>query len=545
METLRRLSTRIQQQLALMTRSQQLAIGLCAVIILGSLLWLAQSSTRPQLEPLLDQPMSLQEMGTAVEALKAMRVDFDERGDRIYVKPEDRRRLQRELASQGALPQDTTLGFENLLEDQSPFVPESINRRNFLIALQNELAAVIASSADVSKARVFINDVKRRGLGALESLTPTASVDVAMVRGKTMSQAAVQAVADLTSGAVAGLEPHNIKVIVDGRPRIIPAPDEVLSVGLLEEKKKNEEHLEEKIHGHLDYIPGVKVAIAVELETVKKKTIAREYTDAAPKSAKSRSEESNSGTAANESGLNPNTGTALSASGNGHNVVTDESEEEFFPANVARVEESEQIPFTVKAVTASVGIPRSYFVSVYRAQHGEEGEPTDVDLKSLIDIEKLRVRATVKNVIGITDDDAVQVDWFPDLAPGLPGQFVDSPLVAGLGPDDKGAVAGLMDYGPQAGLVGLALMSLLMMVMLVRRSVRSTAQFPLPRSPSEEQEEYTQPLQSAKATEGFLVGQEVDEDTLRFQNLSDQVSTMVEENPETAADLIRRWAEQD
>ncbi len=545
MDMLRRLLSRVQQQLALMTRSQQMAIGLCAVIIMGSLMWMAQWTSQPQLEPLLDQPMTVDEMNTAVEQLNAMRADFEERGDRIYVKPEERRKLQRQLASQGALPQDTSLGFENLLEGQSPFVPESINRRNFTIALQNELASVIAASSEVAKSRVFINDVKRRGIGALQSLTPTASVDISMVGGRQMGQAAVQAVANLVSGAVGGLEPHNVKVIVDGRPRAIPAPDEAFSAGLLDEKKKNEKHLEEKVYGHLDYIPGVKVAVAVELETVKKKTISREYTDPAPKSDKSITEESNSGSQASEPGVNPNTGTALSAGGRGQSTTKDQSESEFFPANVAKVEESEQIPLTVKSVTASVGIPRSYFVSVYKAQQGEDQEPTDVDLKSLIDIEKLRVRATVKNVIGTTDDDAVQVDWFPDLAPGSPGQFMDSPLLAQTDVEDEGTVASLAHYGPQAGLVGLALVSLMMMLMLARKSSRSTGQLPLPKLPALEEEELITPLQSAKATEGFLVGQEVDEETLRFQNLNDQVSVMVDENPEAAADLVRRWVEQD
>ena len=122
METLRQLLSRIQQQLAMMTRSQQLAIGLCAVIIMGSLLWLAQWSARPQLEPLLDQPMTGQETAAAIAALEVRGAEFDERGDRIYVKPDERRKLQRELAADGALPQDTSLGFENLLKDQSPSI---------------------------------------------------------------------------------------------------------------------------------------------------------------------------------------------------------------------------------------------------------------------------------------------------------------------------------------------------------------------------------------------------------------------------------------
>ena len=48
----------------------------------------------------------------------------------------------------------------------------------------------------------------------------------------------------------------------------------------------------------------------------------------------------------------------------------------------------------------------------------------------------------------------------------------------------------------------------------------------------------------AAVSEGYLTGHEVDEETLRGHELRDQVSTMVEENPDNAADLIRRWVEQ-
>ncbi|MCH7814901.1 MAG: hypothetical protein IID40_12875, partial [Planctomycetes bacterium] len=99
MESLRQLLARIGEQLSVMTRSQQVAIGLCVVIIMGSMLWLTQWSTRPQLEPLLDQSMTPQEMSTALEHLEGIRAEFEERGDRIYVKPGERRKRQSELSS--------------------------------------------------------------------------------------------------------------------------------------------------------------------------------------------------------------------------------------------------------------------------------------------------------------------------------------------------------------------------------------------------------------------------------------------------------------
>ena len=98
----------------------------------------------------------------------------------------------------------------------------------------------------------------------------------------------------------------------------------------------------------------------------------------------------------------------------------------------------------------------------------------------------------------------------------------------------------LTSYGPQAGLAGLALLSLVMMVRLVRKSARVVDGLPLKVTADVEPEE-PRPLDSAEATEGYLVGQEVDEDTVRYQNLSQQVSKMVEEDPQGAAELIRQW----
>ena len=49
------------------------------------------------------------------------------------------------------------------------------------------------------------------------------------------------------------------------------------------------------------------------------------------------------------------------------------------------------------------------------------------------------------------------------------------------------------------------------------------------------------PVGQATAPESMLVGREVDEETLRYQELGTEVSKMVEEDPEGAAQLIRRW----
>ena len=39
----------------------------------------------------------------------------------------------------------------------------------------------------------------------------------------------------------------------------------------------------------------------------------------------------------------------------------------------------------------------------------------------------------------------------------------------------------------------------------------------------------------------MLDGMELDEDAVRAQQMLEQVSTMVEENPDAAANLVKRW----
>ena len=49
----------------------------------------------------------------------------------------------------------------------------------------------------------------------------------------------------------------------------------------------------------------------------------------------------------------------------------------------------------------------------------------------------------------------------------------------------------------------------------------------------------------AETSESWLAGHEVDADTLRFQELGQEVSKMVKDDPEGTADLVRRWIQDD
>ena len=71
MERLRQLVAYINAQLGGLNASQRLAIGLCAALIAGSLLWLMQWSASPEFVPLLTHEFSYTELDSTEEVLRS------------------------------------------------------------------------------------------------------------------------------------------------------------------------------------------------------------------------------------------------------------------------------------------------------------------------------------------------------------------------------------------------------------------------------------------------------------------------------------------
>jgi flagellar biosynthesis/type III secretory pathway M-ring protein FliF/YscJ len=104
----------------------------------------------------------------------------------------------------------------------------------------------------------------------------------------------------------------------------------------------------------------------------------------------------------------------------------------------------------------------------------------------------------------------------------------------------------ITQYGKTAGLVVLAFSSLVMVLMMLRKAsgnvgIPGIEKAMLPNEPPPELDSEAMPVGEASGTEGFLQGIEVDEDTLRTRKMVEQVSTMVKEDPTSAASLVKQW----
>jgi flagellar biosynthesis/type III secretory pathway M-ring protein FliF/YscJ len=102
--------------------------------------------------------------------------------------------------------------------------------------------------------------------------------------------------------------------------------------------------------------------------------------------------------------------------------------------------------------------------------------------------------------------------------------------------------AGVGSYAKEIAIGVLALVSLFMVTSLVKKSTPATValgpieadlptQFPAGELMAGE----------ASESEQLLDGMELDDDAVRAQQMLDQVSNMVKENPEGAASLVKRW----
>lgn len=550
MDALTRIIHRINTQLSDLTASQRLSIGLCVVVIVGSFVWLVRWSAEPEYVRLLEEPLTLEQMAAARQMLPEGRYKIV--GEHVFVPPDERHELFWKLQSAGALPADTSVTFAKLIEDDSPFRPESENHFRRRVALQNELAKVIMSSRMVKSAGVFLTDSTDRRVQTA-SHVPTASIQVTMASGFELDEEIVRSCAAIVAGAVPGLAAHRVTVVDGGTLRSYspPDPESRFGQGILQETIKTEEYYRKKLLAHLSYMAGVRVSVAVQLDTAQKQTREITYGEPAVAEETSHTTDTQSGGGGGESGVGPNVGQALARSAGDERSTSEETKTSFQDQVVESEKTTVQYPLAPLRIAASIGVPRSYVAAIVR-DAGAGTEPTRQEIDSQFEVESARVRGIVKTIIMASGDGDVAVELFSDSAPGVTVLADGSVVSAGMG-NGAGALSLLKQYGPEGVLGAMALTGLLLLSRLARRSAAEAASAAGGRPESERDSEEgggvtltasMPPIGSAMPGDfGALMGVEIQEDAIRGDELTQQVSRFVQENPEGAARLIRRWTD--
>jgi flagellar biosynthesis/type III secretory pathway M-ring protein FliF/YscJ len=577
MDLIRRFLLQTKTALAGLTVSQKLCIGLLAVILLAAVFWTVVGSSKPEMVTLVSQSMTADQIAQAEMALKG-KYAYQVSGDRILVPFEKAYQIRGELGSQGLLPRDLSTDFDAEIQKMGLLSSEAQNERQWMLARQKVLTKFLLSFPYVQDGSVIISVGQPQALGRA-AMPSTATVNLKTKGNVGLSSSQVQAVAETVSGAVSGMRREDVHVIVNGQPYRAPSSDTPMPANLVEYKKTIEDYLTTKLMAQFSGYGDSKISVNV-VPDLSSKTKQETLVD--PKNVVSRplmvrSQETSSSDggvgAGGEPGVKPNTGisvsdTATAGTGRGSGSTSTISQEEN-KVVVGQTTISSLVPAGVelKDLTASISLPRSYFVSVYRNRlRDPKAEPKDQaeEEKFQADIigpELKRAMALAKNVIGAKEDQQVKVDWYDD---SIMAKMPEVAAAAGT-PFATGTLPILMQYAKQGVLALVALGALGMMLRMVKRAVPAGAEGEVDpsmffgssggggsgsgggkkgkkRVGNVEQLDATEDVfGEANQGEAVLTGIELDDETLASRKMVDEVSTMIKDNPENAAALVKRW----
>lgn len=187
-------------------------------------------------------------------------------------------------------------------------------------------------------------------------------------------------------------------------------------------------------------------------------------------------------------------------------------------------------------VSATVRVPRSYFVSIFKQQNPAGKEPDDAAIQAVATTELASIRKGVKTCVGLKADEDLSVDMYANAPVTTTLAMATTPSTSSVSLNTVTA------YGKEIALGVLAVASLFMMTNMVKKSS------PAPAMASAVAAEPVGVLGIGDIVAGevgmsnaTLDGMEMDEDAVRTQQMLEQVSTLVKENPDSAASLVKRW----
>lgn len=561
MEPLRRAMESISAGLARLNATQKLLIG-AVVVILAMMLFLVQLYTGQNALVQLLPGQSVEDQQRAIRFLQTSGATFEPRDDGVYVSPAQRSIVLAQMAEGNAMPSDSRVLFDNLIDKQSWTLSQKQNQQLEVIAVQNELSAIISKMSGIRSASVILNLPEKRGMGQ-PSAQPSASATVFPTRS--LDQNTVDSIAHLVAGS-RGIDPRNVRVIDGSTNRQLRAREEgtMAASTYLEYVTAIESRKQSQLHEMLSaYIPGVIVTVHAQVDATRRRTETKTVLPEGKGSATLLSGETNTTlethepVAGGEPGPRSNTRediTGLGAQGASTRETTSEAKfSTEFGRETKVVDDARGYPTKVNAV---VNIPRTYFVDVWRSQKTPAGaapapaantpaEPSETDLQPVVDGETSRIKKEVELQIDTSAGvDTVKGEVHVSMIPVVPG------LAPGAGAAQPASLLGIptgalaMDgVVKTVSLGGLAVVALGMVVVTAMRASRRET---LP-SPSElvgvppALDSSGDLIGEASEADSALQGIELTDDELRTRKVTEQVSDLIRERPQDAARVIGRW----
>ncbi|MFA5865085.1 MAG: flagellar M-ring protein FliF C-terminal domain-containing protein [Phycisphaerae bacterium] len=538
MEFIKKNLVQLREQLKNLSLSQKLLFVMILAVMAICIFWTISWTAQPEMVAMLDQSLSDTEIARIQNKLDQSDAYYKVTNGRILVKRQDRDRLIARLQMDRALPADMTESWKKLILEADMWLPQEDRQNRWQLAKEQRLAQIVQYMDKVQQAYVIVNAGSKRLLSDGPSSDPSASVSIQMEPGTKPNKALIIAIADMVSGAVDRLSRDRVSIIADGVSYKVPGENSPFTGDLLENRQENERYFAKKIEQALG-INKALVEVFVDMETETVQTEMKKYGEPPLIREKTSDDSSEQKNINGEPGVRPNTGSSVAVGEpGGEKTSKTETENEYSVDRDVTHTIKHNLPGTPKSLRATINVPYSYFADIYKQRTGKTEKPKESDLEPIIASETKNIQNKILPLINPADPASVTVSYYYDLMPTQPPIALASTGTASL--------PQLAQYGKPAGLVLLAFGSLVMVLMMLRKASGNVAMQGLegvvtPNEPTPMLDGDIGPVGEAAGSEGVLQGVEVDEETLRTRKMSEQVSTMVREDPDSAASLVRQW----
>jgi flagellar M-ring protein FliF len=544
MDFLNKAFTQVVDLFRSMTPGARLTAGLLLIVVVVSLGYLfTHDMSGPSGDLMHGVPISASQL-PAMEAafgkakLSGHKID----GTQIRVPRGQEAVYMAALADSKALPANFSTVMDDESNNSSFFETEKDREQRRKSTKEKKLSLVISAMNGIERATVIYDSDTKGGLNREKIFK--ASVAVKPLGSDQLDADKVSNICHFVAGAIAGLKPEDVTVSdLNGRTwsgnSENGGADDNLYVSL---KRTYERDLKAKILNALSYISNVTVEPTVTLDTNKnsrehivkhdsKTTTVRESNQNTSRIQDSAGPSGRPGYAAQQ----PNTAAALgSNSAGGSKEEEEQTKQDIVSLPSGSETEIEKVGLTPKSAKVSIGIPVCYFKSVWQqrnpAKDGkEQKEPDQAALDQIrteiTEMVRKHVAPLLPQTEGVTDPtECVTVSPFQP----IPGKEIPAPGAA------QTALAWLGEYWSMLGMIGVAIISLLMLRSLVRSAPPMPETHAMPKIANTAVNE-EQPPESAAPTAQRL---------RRFTSgpsLLDELSGMVKEDPDTAANILRGW----
>lgn len=585
MDQLRRILGSIGKQLSLLSVTQKLLIASLAILLVMALFLTSQYAGSAKTVVLLPG-------GTSEDQQKAS-VFLDGRGlshsvaadGKVMVAADLKYVALAALAKESAMPGNKKLLFDGLVGQQNIWMSKQQLDQQYTVTLQNELVNIIRAFPGIEGASVVISAPEPKGLNT-SFRKPVAQVTVFPRQGQGLDQSTVNALADLVSGSVAGLDMRDV-AIIDGtnrRSHRAVGPDDFFASSYLEQAAKVEQRVQEKLETHLRFITDVIVSVNAIVDGSRREIDSKTYlnkgegTVSVPLEEASTNSATTNTTRSAEPGLGSNV--TMDVGRGGNSAGTSTTDETSTLKSDVRIGERRVVQKDARGkptkINVTVNVPREYVAQIVKLKKAAAGaaggaaapggaaadaEPTDDELRQEWERDggvKTRIEEMVAPLVETEAPTGQPGSGAMQLATGTVRAFM-IPVVMGAGParlgaggifgGSSGAGGGGMLSMLDGGLVKpialglLALVSVGMMVSMVRKAGRQ------PALPTAEElvgippalEPNSDVVGEADETETAMTGIEIDDESLKASKMLEEVATLVKNNPSQASQVFNRW----